>query len=223
MTASQPAIARRIREREIVLATRALFDERGMQDAPIEAVAKSVGIARGLIYRHFSSKEELYVLTVTDYLDELAGELEAATGGDPDPSAQLERCAEAYAGFCLRYPAFLDSSLALMRRPARELREIVSESVWLRLGQGMARCIDQLTQALRRGSESGAFAIADPDYTANFLWTQVLGAMHLARIGVGVRQTAPGLPALFPVAPEEVVRTSVASAMAFVSGRPRHG
>ena len=44
-----------------------------MQDAPIEEIARAVGIARGLIYRHFSSKEELYVLTVTDYLDELDG------------------------------------------------------------------------------------------------------------------------------------------------------
>ena len=61
----------RQRERDIVDATRAAFDQRGMQDAPIEEIARAVGIARGLIYRHFSSKEELYVLTVTDYLSEL--------------------------------------------------------------------------------------------------------------------------------------------------------
>src|SRR4051812_11413785 len=61
----------RTRERDLVAATRALFDERGMQDAPIEDIARSVGIARGLVYRQFSSKDELFVLTVTDYLDEL--------------------------------------------------------------------------------------------------------------------------------------------------------
>ena len=69
---------RQVRERELVAATRALFDEQGIQDAPVEKIAQPVGIARGLIYRHFSSKDELYVLTVTHYLDELAGELEAA-------------------------------------------------------------------------------------------------------------------------------------------------
>ena len=56
---------RRERERDLVEATRALFDERGMLDAPIEEIAKAVGIARGLIYRQFSSKDELFVLTVT--------------------------------------------------------------------------------------------------------------------------------------------------------------
>ena len=102
--------------------------------------------------------------------------------------------AEAYAGFCQRYPAFLDSSLALMQRPARELNEIVSESVWLRLGQGMASCIGPLADVLRAGAESGAFELDDPDYMANVLWTQTLGAMHLARIRVGMRRLAPGVP-----------------------------
>ena len=57
--ASQPNVLRRERERDLVRATRALFDERGLQDAPIEEIARAVGIARGLIYRQFSSKEEL--------------------------------------------------------------------------------------------------------------------------------------------------------------------
>src|SRR5215212_12032982 len=99
---------RQARERDLVIATRALFDERGMQDAPIEEIAKAVGIARGLIYRHFSSKEELFVLTVTDYLDELAGLLEAAVGGADGPQERPRAAPEAYAGFCPRYPAFPD-------------------------------------------------------------------------------------------------------------------
>jgi AcrR family transcriptional regulator len=220
MATSAPANLRRTRERELVLATRALFDERGMLDAPIEEIAKAVGIARGLIYRQFSSKEELFVLTVTTYLDELNVILEDAIASDDDPRVQLERCMEAYADYCERFPAFLDSSLSLMRRPARELQEIISESVSLRLGQGMARCLDRLAQVLRAGSEAGAFAVEDPDYMANVLWTQMLGAMHLARIRVGVRQLAPGVPGLFSVAPEQVVQTCVSSAMATVtSGR----
>jgi AcrR family transcriptional regulator len=218
--ASEQATLRRVRERDLVAATRALFDERGMQEAPIEAIAKSVGIARGLVYRQFSSKEELFVLTVTDYLDELAGLLDEVRAAEAVPVGRLERYMEAYAEFCRRYPAFLDSALSLMHRPARELREMVSESVWLRLGQGMSRCITFLTDVLREGADSGDFAIEDPDYVANVLWTQVLGTMHLARVGVGMRQLAPGIPELFSVAPERVVRTCVESALANVSVRP---
>lgn len=219
-TAAAKAGAKQVRERELIAATRALFDERGMQEAPIEEIAKSVGIARGLIYRHFSSKEELYVATVTDYLTELAGVLDVTEAkAGPDPVLRLELMANAYAGFCERYPAFLDSALALMRRPARDLSEIVSEVIWLRLGRGMAECIDHVARILHAGNEAGVFVIEDPDFTANMLWTQMLGAMHLARIRVGMRRADGGMPRLFKVESSDVVRACVESALATV--RPR--
>jgi len=220
MAAAQPPTQRQTRERDLVAAARALFDERGVQDAPIEEIAKAAGIARGLIYRQFSSKEELFFLTVTLYLDELAELLEAATAAEPDPAGQLECLMEVYAAYCLRYPAFLDCSQSLMRQRTRDLHGTVSESVWLRLGQGMARCIEQVTQALRAGVASGRFTVDDPPYMANVLWTQTLGAMHLARMRVGLTQLAPGVPGLFPVDPDQLVRTCVASTLATVGAQP---
>ena len=202
---------RQVRERDLVAATRALFDERGMQDAPIEEIAQSVGIARGLIYRQFSSKEELFVLTVTDYLAELSELIRTAMTGSDHPHKQLELVTEAYARFCLRYPAFLDCSLSLMRRPAMELKEQVSESVWLRLGQGMASCIEPLTRIL------AGLGVEDPDYTSNVLWTQTLGTMHLVRSRVGLRELAPGVPELFRMDADRVVASCVASAAALAS------
>jgi len=208
-----PALSRRQRERDLVRATRALFDERGMQEAPVEEIAKAVGIARGLIYREFASKEELYVLTVTDYLSELDDVLRRALAEPREPEAQLEAWARAYAGFCLDYPAFLDCALSLMRRPAGELRELLSDSVWLRLGQGIAGCVEHVAAVLR------ALGVAEPDYVANVLWTQVLGTTHLARIGVGIRQTAPGVPALFAVEREQLIATCVQTTRAVIGER----
>jgi hypothetical protein len=102
-----------------------------------------------------------------------------------------------------------------MRRPASELQGVVSDSVWLRLGQGMARCLGHLARVLREGAEQGVFAdVGDPDYAANVLWTQMLGAMNLARIRIGVREAAPGVPGTFEVTPDQVVRTCVDYALA---------
>ena len=91
------ATTRRDRERDLVRATRALFDERGLQDAPIDEIARAVGINKALIYRVFASKEELYVLTVTDYLDELR---EHAL----EPHEGLRDALDRFTRFCLRYP-----------------------------------------------------------------------------------------------------------------------
>lgn len=202
------------RERELVAATRRLFDEHGLQHAPVEEIAREVGIARGLIYRHFASKEELYVLTVTDYLGELEGDLSAVSEGASGAAERAEALMRCYAAFCLRYPAFLDCSLSLMQRPARQLRAAISETVWLRLGQSMAVCLEHVSETVRQGVAEGIFAVGDVDLATGVLWTQVLGTMHLARVGVSVRQLAPGVPDVFRVDDQAVVEQCVRSALA---------
>ncbi len=198
--APSAASTRRDRERDLVAATRALFDERGLQDAPMEEIARAVGINKALIYRVFSSKEELYVLTITHYLDELR---EVAL----EPHEGLRDALDRFTRFCLRYPAFLDCALSLMRRPAEELRERVGEGTWLRLGASMSACLAPLARIL---ADEG---VADPDFVANRLYTQVLGTMHLARIGLGVREAAPGVPAAFPLDAERVRAACVRDAL----------
>ena len=63
------AVRRRAREAEILLATRRLFDERGVAEAQIEEIARAVGINRAIVYRHFTGKEELFALVLVGYLD----------------------------------------------------------------------------------------------------------------------------------------------------------
>jgi AcrR family transcriptional regulator len=216
------ASARRAREREILEATRALFDERGVQDAPIEEIARAVGINKALIYRHFGSQEELFVLTVTTYLAELEQRF-AEVDESLDPATQLRQVSERYGAFCREYPAFLDCALSLMRGPFSELSERVSEGVLFRLGQAMAGCLSRLSRILAAGAEQGVFRASDPDYLANYLYAQGLGAMHLARVGAGVRVLAPGVPQVFAIDPEEVVRTAVEGTFAYLSAPESNG
>jgi AcrR family transcriptional regulator len=207
---------RQAREARILDVTRELFDARGMHDARVDAIARAAGIDKALIYRHFSSKEELHLLTLRRYLDELA-ELLGRVDATTPPVGRLRASAEAYATYCLEHPAFVDVSLAVMRRDPGELRRVVSEAVWLRLGRGMARCLGPLAAIIADGCDQGAFATQDADFTANHLYAQVLGTVHLARAGVGVREIAPGgPPATFPIEAQRVRAACVAAALATV-------
>ena len=214
--ASRRAAVRREREREIVAATRRLFDERGLQDAPIEDIARAVGINKALIYRHFSSKEELFVLTLTSYLGELAERLEGLPE-EPDAVRRLEQGWRCYTDFCLEYPAFLDCGLSLMRQPAEVAAR---EHLGLHLDAPGSEHGELPGQALRtsspQGAEQGAFEVADPDFTANRLYTQTLGTMQLARLGVGVRAGAGGVPEMFPIDPRQVQEACIADVLASV-------
>src|SRR5579884_538996 len=184
----------RPREREIVDATRALFDARGVQDAPMDEIARAAGINRAVIYRYFESKDELFVLTVTRYLDELTARGRERVDPDAPPVEQLRACWGNFSDYCLEYPAFLDCALSLLRRPAEEDRLGLTERTWFRLGVSMADCLAVTVDVLRRGAEAGAFTVADPAFTANLLYAQTLGAMHLARAGIGVDRATAGVP-----------------------------
>lgn len=212
------ASARRERERDIVGATRALFDERGMQDAPIEDIAAAAGINKALIYRHFDSKEDLYVATIISYLRELAQRLDGVETGAA-PADQLADGWRRFVDYCIEHPAFVDCSLSLLRRPMSDLEQHVSDGVLLRLGQAMADCIGRLSRILARGARDGDFAIEDPDFTANHLYTQTLGAMHLARIGIGVRRSKTGAPEVFPIDPSAVAAACIDATLAAVAPR----
>jgi AcrR family transcriptional regulator len=187
----QPAAARRrAREREILRATRQLFDENGVRDAQIEDIARAVGVNRAIIYRHFSGKEELFALTLVSYLEDLETRLTAASKSKRTPLARLVAVTEEFIDFGVEYPAFVDCAQTLMRRPGPELLEEISESALFRLGRGISACLSQL---------SG------------------LGALQLARVGMLVKESAPGIPAIAPVSALEVRKYVVATAVALAS------
>ena len=210
---SAAAARRRAREREILAATRALFDERGVRDAQIEDVAKAVGINRAIVYRHFTGKEELFALTLVGYLDELRAALVAAAEAHTDARERLAAIVSAFVDYGLAHPAFIDCAQTLMRRSGPELLDEMSESALFRLGRGISGCLAILTGAL----ESGDFAVTDPTLLANTLYASGLGALQLARVGILVTEAAPGIPTVGEISPEQVKDYLVASALALAA------
>ena len=215
------ASRRRRREGEIISATRRLFDERGVRDAQIEDIARAVGINRAIIYRHFTGKEELFALTLVGYLDELDQRLAAADRPDGDPVARLRGITEAFIDYGLAYPAFVDCALTLMRRPGPELLEEISEGAMFRLGRAISTCLARVAAAIEAGVETGSFHTDDVHLLANTLYAAGLGGMQLARVGMLVKEAAPGIPTVATLSREQVKEHLVASSIAMAVGAPR--
>jgi hypothetical protein len=68
---------------------------------------------------------------------------------------------------------------------------MVSGTVLFRLGRAMAAILGPLERILAAAAERGVFAVDDPDFMAKRLYTQVLGSIHFARVGVGMRESHP--------------------------------
>jgi AcrR family transcriptional regulator len=212
------AARKREREQAIIAATRTLFDERGVRDAQIDDIARTVGVNRAIIYRHFTGKEELFGLTLVGYLDELAEHLRSSDRPDADASTRLRLMTAAFHDFGRTYPAFVDCALNLMRNTGSELFEEFSEGAVFRLGRAIARCLGQLVEVLEEGNRSGEFHIEDPHLLANTLYAQGLGAMQLARVGLLVKEAAPGMPTVASVSAEQVKDYLMAASVAMAVG-----
>jgi AcrR family transcriptional regulator len=210
------------REQAIVAATRALFDERGMRDARVEDIARAAGLNKALIYRSFSSKDEIFVLTATSYLDELRARTEALEAV-PDAAVQLRQVLTVFADFCLSYPAFLDCGLSLLHRPAVELRDTLSDAAWFRVSRAVGRCVGAVQRALQAGVEQRVVDVEDPGFTAGRLLTAMMGSMHLARSGVSLRETADGEITAVELDPEQVRDACVDDALAMAGVRTEIG
>ncbi|MFP5253258.1 MAG: TetR/AcrR family transcriptional regulator [Actinomycetes bacterium] len=217
---SAAAARRRQREQDILAATRALFDARGVRDAQIEDIARAVGINRAIIYRHFTGKEELFALTLVGYLEELDTRLAASDDLQASPVERLRRITEAFFDYGLEYPAFVDCAQTLMRRPGSELWEEISEAAMYRLGRGISTCLARVAAAIEAGVEDGTFHTDDVHLLANTLYAAGLGGMQLARVGLLVKEAAPGVPTVASLSREQVREHLVASSIAMAVGAP---
>ncbi|CAN5396395.1 hypothetical protein BH09ACT12_BH09ACT12_31020 [soil metagenome] len=115
----------------------------------------------------------------------------------------------------MSHPAFVDCAQSLMSRSGTELLNEISEGALFRLGRGISSPLAILSAALEAGIESGDFTTTDdPTLMANLLYASGLGALQLARVGILVKEAAPGIPTVGEISPSQVSSHLVASALA---------
>ena len=208
---------RQVRERELVAATRALFDERGHAgradrgDRQVRRHRARPDLPRSSPPRRSCSSSPSPTTSPSSS--------ELLRDGDDrqraSPAAQLERVTEAYAGFCLRYPAFLDCSLSLMRRPATR-----AAARGLRVGLAAARPGDgELHRAARtaRSSETALRRRGPGLHGERAVDPDARDDAPRAHRASACASSRPACPELFRVDPDRLVDSCVASAVAVVS------
>ena len=65
------------KKRQILAAARRMLVKRGFQDIVLDDIAREAGVAKGTLFLHFKSKEEMFSAAFADLVDGLGLELEA--------------------------------------------------------------------------------------------------------------------------------------------------
>ncbi len=83
-------------------AARELIEEGGYGAASVLAIADRAGVAAGTLYRHFASKEELFVEVFRSVCEREERAMRATAAGMPEGSSAAERLEAVLAGFARR-------------------------------------------------------------------------------------------------------------------------
>lgn len=192
-----PAPKRRLsaeeRQDEIVRVALDLAAHRGVDTVTTQDMADAMGLTQGAIFRHFPTKDDIWVAVIGWVRGQLMARLEkaAALGGDPIDS--LERMFHAHIGFIAKHPAiprliFSDE----LRNKNPRLKQLVQEII-----TGYEKRIAAL---LRAAKEQGlARTDLDEESAATLYIGMIQGLVLQASIFSGARELTGQAKKIFPV------------------------
>jgi AcrR family transcriptional regulator len=146
------------RER-LLRAARAVIEEGGYSAATVAAIADRAGVAAGTLYRHFSSKEELFVELFRAVCDREVEAMRESAEAMPAASTHVDRLETVLATFAARALRRPRLAWALIAEPVDPL--VDAERLAYR-----ARYSALTADALRAGIEAGELPSQDVELTA---------------------------------------------------------
>ena len=136
------------RRQAILDAARSVFAETGLAGARTKVIAERAGVAEGLVFKYFTSKDRLFELAVVDVLEELVKKVEDGAVAFAEASGSREGAEHAR--------TFHAETVTAMREIAPLLgavlfdRKSVGESFYLRvLGPTVSRIAQALSVSLK--------------------------------------------------------------------------
>lgn len=143
------------RQEQIIQVAVDLAGERGMQGVTTQDMADAMGLTQGAIFRHFPSKDAIWLAAMGWIRERLMGVLGAAAQDAADPLQALERMFHAHVDFIAKHPAIPRMVFSgQMLHDSPKLKALVQEII--------SGYEDRLIALLREAREAG-LARADLD------------------------------------------------------------
>jgi len=171
--ASQKAQEFRRREEEILERALELFIAKGEDKVTVEMIADAVNIGKGTIYKHFSTKDEIYLRLMIRYEEDLARMFERLDAGNDQDRAQL---AKEYFSFRMQDP----DKYALFDRLEHKLTNQTScTDLVAKLHEVRASNMDKLAVVIKMRIAEGKLEDVPPYFHIFAAWSLVHGAVAL--------------------------------------------
>ena len=166
-----------VRRSLILDAATAVFFEHGLEGTSVREIARRAGYTPGAIYSYFASKEEVYGALLSESLDRLNAQVDAANKSAKDsPKEVLHRTAEAFFGFYRENPRDLDLGFYLFQgMQPRGLTPALNERLNERLRASLSHAQEAMTTLGMKPDEALAEVTA--------LFAHAVGLLVLSNTG----------------------------------------
>jgi len=179
------------RRSEILTAAATVFSDHGYRQADCQEVADRAGVGKGTIYRHFETKESLFLACLAHALDRLRERVEAAAAEVDEPLAKLHAAFRAYFAFFDDQPEVVE--LFILERAEFGER---GASMYFSYSEADREVWLPVIRALRDGRQ---LRVDDPDLVLDTLGVLAFGAVISDRLNVGAPSLGERADQLFDI------------------------
>ena len=172
-------------KRDIILDTAArLFAERGFSNTPTSLLAKEAGVAEGTIFRHFRTKDDIFLTLITNVKNQLIEDIEKYLEVR-EPENALEKVESVIKSFYVFVKKnHMEFSLIFRDAPTRYCGN--SEDFFIQIKEIYTYVTNYLCDSIEEGKMDGSInADVDSQETANMLMATMVGlvrGMHFSFI-----------------------------------------
>ncbi|BFK92769.1 TetR/AcrR family transcriptional regulator [Blautia producta] len=155
------------RRQEIIVTALELFAENGYDNTTIQDIANRLGIATGLCYRYFKSKQDIFRATSEYYAQQAIEHLSTSTASSLTAIEELNLIIRSLLEFALKHNEF---EASYHKEP-----EISAN----RLDQLSMQIVERMIPIINKGCKEQTFVCDDVKNTSIFLTFGIMHMIHL--------------------------------------------
>lgn len=189
MALSAEHFAKMREEKKRVILREALvqFSAKGLFATRIRDIAQCAGIAQGLVYNYFQSKEEMYTALVIDALDKLNEAAEMLERTELSAREVIQSSVIQLLDTIERSEEFCQTCRFISQATTSSA---IPEEAKCAIAQKRGLPYEAIGRIMRRGQREGTVVDGDPDELAVLFWTSINGlAIYRAS-----REDRPAIP-----------------------------
>lgn len=170
-------------KRDLILSTAAtLFAERGFNNTPTSLLAKEAGVAEGTIFRHFRTKDDIFLTLITNVKNQLINDIEKylEVRGPENALEKVESLLKSFYVFVKQN----NTEFSLIFRDAPTRFGQRNDHVFLQIQEIYDYVTNYLYSAIDEGKQEGSVGESvDPRTTADMLMSTLVGMVRAFHFG----------------------------------------